>query len=171
MGAWAGGRDGIVSGVDIGCFRAVPHCFLLGKCPSYMHMAWWAIHQVGRCHQWSGDQWEHDPNEANQNSLKGIDMGVGREGLSPFEFLQLGKDHETWSRLVPSVMPHAASCLRKKASPEERRPERESWWQCWTSWIQLYLKQPLLLDSQHLSHTFPFCNSSLRLLVFVFSYI
>lgn len=78
-----GGRHQLLSA----CFSLLPS----GRCPSPMHAVSWVIHQIGHCHQWSRDQWEHESNGINENSLKGIDMGVGKEGLSPSEFLYLGK--------------------------------------------------------------------------------
>lgn len=107
-----GGRHQLLSA----CFSLLPS----GRCPSPMHAVSWVIHQIGHCHQWSRDQWEHESNGINENSLKGIDTGVGKEGLSPSEFLYLGKYQGLGA---PSLVPHAGSCLRKKASSEEKTRE------------------------------------------------
>lgn len=87
--------------MDISCFPSAPQCFLLGY-PSSRQLP-----------TWSGDHQEHDSTRANQDAPKGIAMDVGREGLSPSEFLHFGKCHAAWSGLVLSSMPHAGSCLRK----------------------------------------------------------
>lgn len=85
-----------------------------------MHVAWWAVHEVGVCHQWPADQWKHDPSGANQNSPKGINRDVGRGGLSAPELLHLGEHPGACSGSAPSSRPQAGACLRRKAHSEER---------------------------------------------------
>lgn len=92
--------------------------------PPPMHVARWAVRQAGVRHQWSADQREHDASGANQNSLKGIERGVGREGLSPYELLHLGEHHGACSGLVSSSMLQAGACLRKKKKAWREDPGR-----------------------------------------------
>lgn len=84
-----------------------------------MHAVSWVIHQIGHCHQWSRDQWEHESSGINENSLKGIDTGVGKEGLSPSEFLYLGK----YQGLGAIFGATRRILSEKKASSEEKTRE------------------------------------------------
>lgn len=145
-GLWTRGREVTLCGVDVSCFLSVPSCFLLGNASHTRHVARWAVHEVGVCHQWSADQWEHDPSGANHNSPKGINRDVGRGGLSAPELLHLGEHHGACSGLAPSSRPQAGACLRRKAHSEERGLEGGSWWYFWTSWISLNPRQPLFLN-------------------------
>lgn len=95
-----------------------------GKWPSPTQVAWFPGCPSSRqLPTWSDDHQEHDPTRANQDSRKGTNMGVGREGRSPSEFLHFDRCHAAWSGLVPSSMPHAGSCLRKNQFRRERTRE------------------------------------------------
>lgn len=80
-----------------------------------MHVARWVVYQVGVCHQGSVDQREHDPRGPDRNSLKGIDRGIGGEGLSLSQLLENTMEEAVMAWCHPQCYNQSLSEGKKKS--------------------------------------------------------
>lgn len=98
-------------GVDIGCFLPVPHCFLQGDVlPPCMWSVGLAIKQATATsgHMTNGSISQVGPIKILE---KGLTEVSGERASLPLSSCTLVNTNG----LVPSLVPHAGSCLRKKS--------------------------------------------------------